>query len=397
MKDRVWTRREAIRARLLREWERGRILLHLWGALHLFPYRIRLVGPTTHDLVDQYEAVRDWIRDVSAWETDEVVVEWRDFKHPLLGQNRVPLALTIQSSEAALRWIGKTTEAKQATDAFRLIHERLPALGDWAFAHPTQVLEWVEAWPRLLTVVRWVMDHPRSNLYLRQVDAPGVDTKFIERHRRILSNLLDQVVDPACIDPTAVGASGFEARYGFRQKTEMVRFRFLDPMQSIQGMTDLAVPSDEFGALRFSIERVFMVENEIEFLTFPHLARSLAIFGAGYGLIRFRYADWLSTMPLYYWGDVDTHGFAILDELRLYLPQAESLLMDEETLLAHRVFWDREERPSTRLLTRLTPRELALYEALQHHRFGDGIRLEQERIPLNWLVGRLEQLGLSVM
>lgn len=392
---RVWTQAGAVRTRLAREWERGRILGHLWGGTPLFPCRIPLVGPTTHDLVERYGEAREWIRQVNNWESSDVVIEWRDFKHPVLGQNRVPTAVIIETPEAALRWLNKMGEAHRAEAALRIIQDGLPALNDWALTHPLEVLEWSEVWPRLLVVIRWVLDHPRSGLYLRQVDAHGVDTKFIERHRRILSALLDEVLDPSAIDREATGVSGFEARYGFREKPQMVRFRLLDSTQSIQGMNDLTIPGEEFSKLAVPCRRVFMMENEIEFLAFPSLSQSLAIFGAGYGLKRFRDARWLLSVPLYYWGDIDTHGFAILDELRMYLPHAESLLMDEATLVAHRAFWDHEDRPSTHTLTRLTDSESALYEGLQRHRFGTGVRLEQERIPLHWLVERLAQMGLT--
>lgn len=387
---------EAIQTRLNREWERGRMLAHLWGGDAFFPYRIPLASPTSQDLVDHYQVVRKWIQEVSSWPRTGVSITWREFKHPVLGPNRIPVTITFATPQAAIGWIGKLDDAERATTIFHRIQHELPILSPWALAHPLTVLAWGDVWPRLLTVVRWVIDHPRSGLYLRQVDAPGIDTKFIERHRGIVADLLDDVLDPAAIDPHATGSSGFEARYGFRQKAEMVRFRFLDPTQSIEGMTDLTVPSQDFGQLsRLPIRQVVMMENEIEFLAFPRVAATIAIFGAGYGLKRFQCADWLSGLPLYYWGDLDTHGFAILDELRLYLPHAQSLLMDEATLLAHRVFWDREERPSTHQLTRLTSAESALYADLQQHRFGDGIRLEQERIPMHWLIRRLAQMRIT--
>lgn len=389
-----WTRSDAIRSRLHREWERGRILAHLWEGDTFFPYRLPLSGPNTHDMVDRYGAVREWIHEVSSWQTPDVVVEWRDFKHSILGQNQVPTALTIASAEAALHWIDKQEEANQATMAFHCIEHELPKLRGWALAHPLKVLEWAEDWPRLIAVARWAKEYPRSGLYIRQVDVPGIDTKFVERHRSILMDVLDQVLDPTMVEHESTGISGFEARYGFRQKPEMVRFRFLDPQQSIQGMTDVTVPGGEFAQLRLPIRRIFMMENEIEFLAFPNMSASLAIFGSGYGLKRFHEAHWLSMVPLYYWGDLDTHGFAILDELRHYFPHAESLLMDEETLLAFQEFWDRENRPSTHTLTRLTLAESNLYEGLQRHQFGEGIRLEQERIPLHWLIQRLTLMGI---
>ncbi len=45
-------------------------------------------------------------------------------------------------------------------------------------------------------------------------------------------------------------------------------------------------------------------------------------------------------------GDLDTHGFHILDQLRSHHPHARSIVMDQETLLAHRDFWVREDSPS---------------------------------------------------
>ena len=49
-------------------------------------------------------------------------------------------------------------------------------------------------------------------MYLRQVDAPGVDTKFIERHKGVLTELLDVQLDPSRVDTVA---PDFAERYGF--------------------------------------------------------------------------------------------------------------------------------------------------------------------------------------
>jgi hypothetical protein len=77
-------------------------------------------------------------------------------------------------------------------------------------------------------------------------------------------------------------------------------------------------------------------------LAFPHLAGSMVVFGAGYGFEVLAGAHWLQERSVYYWGDIDTHGFAILDQLRAQLPQVQSLLMDRATLLAHHSQWGEE-------------------------------------------------------
>lgn len=41
--------------------------------------------------------------------------------------------------------------------------------------------------------------------------------------------------------------------------------------------------------------------------------------GAGYGWQALAQAKWLNQCEIYYWGNLDTHGFAILDRLRRLL------------------------------------------------------------------------------
>jgi len=91
-----------------------------------------------------------------------------------------------------------------------------------------------------------------------------------------------------------------------------------------------------------AVRRVFITENEINFLAFPPVADGLVVFGAGYGFEALAQAGWLSNCALHYWGDIDTHGFAILDQLRAHHLHAQYLLMDRQTLLQHRPQWTGE-------------------------------------------------------
>jgi hypothetical protein len=98
---------------------------------------------------------------------------------------------------------------------------------------------------------------------------------------------------------------------------------------------------------------------------------------------------WLAGVDAVYWGDIDTHGFAILDRLRAWLPAVIAVLMDHDTLLSHRDRWVREDRPATSVLTRLTPDEHNLYRDLVEDSLGERIRLEQERVDWDWAKERL--------
>ena len=163
-------------------------------------------------------------------------------------------------------------------------------------------------------------------------------------------------------------------------KPALVRFRVLDQGLRVQGLDDMSTPIAQFARLVLPVRRVFITENEINGLAFPQAEASIIIFGLGYGVDRLGLVPWLQDKAIYYWGDLDTHGFAILDSLRGVFPNARSFLMDRQTLLGHRPLWVEEPEPSQAPLTRLTEDEHGVFEDLRFDRLGRRVRLEQERI-----------------
>ena len=301
--------------------------------------------------------------------------------HRLLGRNRMPGRIVVPGEHEALELIGKVDDAARFGRVAALTREQLPELTAWLGRKPLTALEHAADWERILAVLLWFRVHPRCGLYLRQLDIAGVDTKFIEGRKVLLAELLDLTLPPEALDAAAAGQRNFEQRYGLASKPSQVRFRILDPRLSIKGLTDLAVPAGEFAELDLPVERVFITENEINGLAFPAVAGSLVIFGLGYGLDRLAEAGWLHRRKVYYWGDIDTYGFHILDRLRVLFPEARSILMDRETLLELAELWVRESDPYDGELPRLTHDEGSLYDDLRWNRLGEGVRLEQERIP----------------
>jgi hypothetical protein len=394
-----WTTAADIRARILREWQRGRLLTASLTGEALYPWRLFLKGPNTSDLAAQFDAVRQWIRALSDGAKTEngtgYRLEFQEINHRQLGRNHVPVAAWLDSEADALALIGKRREAARCHELAGTIAQVFPQLRDWLTRRPLRVLEQADDWSGLLGVLQWMVDHPRPAVYLRQVDVPGVHSKFIERNRVLLSELLDLVLPAAAIETSAAGgAAGFERRYGLRAKPVLIRFRLLDaPLQApLHGLTDLTVPCDEFAQLSLTARRVFITENEINFLAFPCIPGSLVIFGAGYGFEALAEARWLQALEIFYWGDLDTHGFAILDQLRGSFPQALSLMMDRPTLLAHRLLWGREAAPTQRELSRLHPDEASLYDDLRQDRIAPALRLEQERIGYAWVQAALADI-----
>ncbi|MFZ3017171.1 MAG: DUF3322 domain-containing protein [Gallionella sp.] len=389
----AWSTPEDIRNRVRRDWDNGRILAAMLDGEPVFPLRIPLKKPDAQALSEHFEAARKWIAGLTA--ATGFQLEWREFNHRQLGHNRIPVAAIIENERDGLALIGKQRDATRFRALAAGIAETYPALVPWLKKRPLTALDQADNWPRLLAVLGWVAAHPRPGVYLRQIDAAGVDTKFIERNRGLLGEMLDIVLAPEAIDAQFTGASGFERRYGFRSKPVQIRFRFLNQALRIQGLSDLAVTNDEFARLALPVKRVFITENEINFLAFPDVPDSLVLFGAGYGFDHLAQAEWLHGKEVFYWGDIDTHGFAILDQLRSKFPAANSLLMDRATMLEHRIFWGSEDRPTSRELERLRPEEQSLYEDLRHNRIAPALRLEQERIGYSWINIELEKAGLK--
>jgi hypothetical protein len=208
--------------------------------------------------------------------------------------------------------------------------------------------------------------------------------------------LLDRTLPAEAVDVAAgIGSAAFEARYGLRAKPALVRLRVLDRRHLIAGISDLALPAKELAELRPAVERVFITENEINGLAFPDVPGSLVIFGLGFGLGRLAQVPWLAGVAVHYWGDIDTHGFSMLDRLRATLPHARSFLMDRATLLAHRSVWgqERESERCSSALAHLGSDEATLYEDLIANRIADRLRLEQERVSMAWLRRALAELS----
>ena len=388
-----WSTPQDLKAQLARQWERGELLRDLFSDQARFPLRLSVKGPTSAEITHRFEAVRTWAATLAT--TPPLRVEWQEVRHRVHGLQRLPACVWIDSADEALGWLGKRRERDRFADLLAVARVQCAALLPWLEKRPLQALALAGEWPRLLAVVNWVIAHPRPGIYLRQVDVPGVHSKFIEAHRAVLAELLDLALPPNCVDASRTGVAQFAARYGFRDKPLRIRLRLLDPaIRVFAGLAgpDVTLDADSFSRLALAVSRVIIAENETNFLALPEMAGTLAIFGAGYGWDALARARWLDQCSLHYWGDIDTHGFAILDQLRGHFSHVQSLLMDRATLDAHEAFWGMEEKPQRADLARLTEDELSLYDTVRNNRIREGLRLEQEYLGFGWLRERLEQL-----
>lgn len=375
-----WTGPEDIARAVRRRWDDGSLLAGLANGTPMPEIDVPLRGPRPAEIGEALTDVQRWIADLDAgsragsrYELVRGPVGGRHF-----GRNEIPVRAKVVSYDQAWRLLGVAGDVAAFRSVLELSDD-LPHVRRWVTDHPLRALRTAHEWAPLLAAHRWLDQARDSGRHLREITAPGVDTKFVERHRDLLAALL------------GVGrGAAFVAGLGLRPKPLMLRLRCAPAVLGLPApLTEGTFRLDELAALEPSVHTVVIVENEITYLTVPVPDDGVVIWGKGFEVDRVGALPWLRDTDVHYWGDLDTHGFAILDKLRAWAPRAQSFLMDRETLLTHRERWGHETSPTSARLTRLDPDESSLYSDLVTDRLGEALRLEQERIDWAWTRTRL--------
>lgn len=344
-----------------------------------WPLTVNLGVPTEKDITDDVAAVRAW---ASAWQSrtgpGELVFEERQFAR--LGRHRLPVSLTLPDAAAVADCVGQLRRWEIATQRCQQMRERWPDMGGRALATRFDVLADYSAvdFERLVSLLAWLNANRASGLYLRQIPVEGVDTKWLEKRTGLVAGLLRSLRE------VSEEESDFYRLFGLRKPAHRVRIRALCPAlrQAIGGLCDIEAPVAEIAALPISPRAVVVVENLETGLALPDLPDTVVVMGLGNAVGAVGALPWLvGAEVVLYWGDIDTHGFAILNRARRAVPHLRSVFMDEETLLSHRSLWVEEAAQCPNVsLDALTAEEQSVYENLRASAWGPRIRMEQERL-----------------
>jgi hypothetical protein len=286
-------------------------------------------------------------------------------------------AIVFETGDDLLRFLGKNLEFEQFQQSLMLLQTEAPQLEAWCIEHVKEICAYADVWPELLSVWRFFMENPNPGLPLRLLPIEGIDTKFIARHNGILCKIIDAGLAPEYIDARFIQLS---KRYRLPEHEPFIACYFNDPelVAYFQGFTALAFPANQFAQNALPVRTVIIVENHSsvhQILAHP-LPGALVIFGGGFGVALLKTAQWLKDVQLHYWGDLDTHGLAILSQVRGYFPHVRPFRMDMQTWQAHQQHAGpgkpfRGDTPKY-----LTGDERTLFQYLQEH----NLRVEQERL-----------------
>jgi len=341
-----------------------------------------LKPPTERDVVGDIPATLAW---VAAWraaqDTLPITVTWVQRRWPSVGTQDVPERAAAIGAEAIAVVSGSPVEYKR-------MRERCGALRAVVAATAPDSAETIGVLRRhagaiaglteqdfgiLTGVVTWLVANPVSGRRVRELPIRGIDTKWLEGHRSVVETLVS----------AATGREGL----GLMSAPRRVRLRALDARATIGGLTDVTASVAELAALDPGVGTVIITENLETLLALPPRPGLVAIHGGGYAVDRIAEIPWLARCRLLYWGDLDSHGFAILNRARAAGLDVESILMDTATLLAYRDLWVPEPTPFIGGLSRLTAGEAEAFARLSEHGHP---RLEQERIPWAHALAQLD-------
>ncbi len=309
----------------------------------------------------------DGWRGVTVGTVEWEAVAYRGVAEPI----EVPVRWLLASPS---EWVAATGDAEVAAE-----HEALAQLV--AAAHPRYRRWLVE---RRALVVR----HPVSEVAtalavadqldegcaagvpLRALPVAGIDTKFFERNRQLVTALLDVRFDGA-----VTAASGLEMFLG-AAGPDGHWLLVADLDGSLLPYRRLRLADGDVAAQGLPGRRLLVVENERCLHVLPPAEGTVAVLGAGLNL------GWLGSERLAghtvgYWGDLDTWGLVMLARARTARPDLAPLLMDAVTFDAHEGRAVPEPRRADAPASGLTPDEAVLFTRLAG---ADRGRLEQELV-----------------
>lgn len=204
---------------------------------------------------------------------------------------------------------------------------------------------------------------------------PGVHAKWLQSHTAGVEAL------------TRLDDLGLLPRHPAR-----IHFTYLDPDHRATAgrWYDSATVGDHFTS-DYQPRVVVISENKDTAIHFPSIPGGIAVEGDGFGGKTAAAFPWLTGAPrLYYWGDIDTHGYEILDGWRADGLPVTSILMEMTTYNTYERYGTDTDKNGTVLkpgapkpLPRLTDSERVVYEMLLDRDHQGHRRIEQERIPLD--------------
>lgn len=366
-----------------REWDNMSRLKARLSGKQAFPIRIPLKPPAGRTVMKNLAHFQQFIQQWQSFPLPHLV-QWETRNYRDIAAQTVPRFLLLESIQDLIDLIGA-----QAVRRSQLWSQRMgPLLELEESLYPVlirhlQTLETIsmaeaKLLARLLPQLQRSMGQGR---YLRALPLHGIDTKFLETHLTLISDLLD-VLHHGEIST----AGGLHAWLGCLSNPLgwlTVRPLCQSAMAGLGGLPIVQLCGDTLKRQPLPANNILVVENMQTGLGLPELENTIAVFGGGKN-VAWMNAGWLQNKRVAYWGDIDTWGLTILSEVRSYVSHVEALMMEATTVKLHEERMVDEPRPVESIPGFLTQWETQLFADLKADVYKGG-RLEQERLSADYI------------
>lgn len=331
-------------------------------------------------------------------------VETKTIKTHKQGMQTIIEKIYFETEIDFIRFIGKEKETENFKKHLSIVKSRFLNLNaedvqnNWLKKHLRSLIAEAEDdyWQNIFLCAIWFLNNPHCNVYLREIPVP-VHTKFIEQNTSLIFSVYTALNKNEDTDKVSSNADIYK-RWGVRTAEPFIRFRSLDKDIHLKILNEeftsyeIQTPLSAFAKINFnSIEYIFIVENLMVYLTFPAFNKALCIFGSGFAAVNLKECKTLNEKKLYYFGDMDEHGFEILSNVRSIFPNIQSFCMDQKTYETFSIFAVKGENSHSKIEDlNLSEDELHLFKFLRENKTIG--RLEQEKISQAFIKSRIEKI-----
>ena len=272
-----------------------------------WPLEVPLGIPTEQAALRQVDGVRAWVGAWQGWQANTVqtsgTLYWCERRWKALGVQRLPEKLALGGPEEVAMWIGESARWERAQSRYRTLTARWPVLAQPLPRYFDVLADYGDAdFHRLAEMLDWIANHRQSDLYPRQLPVSGLDSKWLDGRKGLLTDLV------AAIQEDSSSELDFYQRCGLKAPPLLVRMRVLDQAlrARVGGVGDITAPVEDLAGLNLPVSHVFIVENLQTGLAMSDMPGAVVFMRLGYNVDVLARFSWLARAKCIYWGAVST-------------------------------------------------------------------------------------------
>jgi hypothetical protein len=374
------------------EWHNERNLRDRLAGIRTVALKIGLRPPNGRQALADLDRFNHYINTWQRWPNQQQL-SFETKKYRQIGEQRVPVKLELSSVQELFALIGE--QAVQRSEQWQASLKPFIDFNRDLYTDLVYRLEWLEQLSEndidlLIKLLQQLKPGMGRGLYLRALPLQGVHTKFIEMHEEPLLAML-QTLHPST-EPTEKDIRDWLGCTKNPNNFVTIRALCNEARIVLGGFPVIKIDSTTLSKMPLPANRIIMVENEQSIYCLPQISDTVAVMSGGNNLTWLQNNQWLSQKALYYWGDIDSWGFQILNRARAAQPHMVSLMMDEETIRQYEHLMVKEPVSSPKSVSHLTQSETIILLDLLRDRFS-GNRLEQERLPADYVNERIIEIS----